>query len=69
MNINGTPNICVATLKLARYRRKLQQETNKTQKKTKKKTKTKKTQERLKRVLKLTEMCGTKGQDTPVSYD
>ena len=42
MNINGTPNICVATLKLARYRRKLQQETNKTQKKTKKKNKNKK---------------------------
>ena len=68
MNINGTPNICVATLKLARYQRKLQQETNKTKTKNKKKQ-TKKTQERLKRVLKLTEMCGTKGQDTPVSYD
>ena len=36
MNINGTPNICVATLKLPRYQRKLQQETNKTKTKNKK---------------------------------
>ena len=68
MNINTTPNVCVATLKTTI--RKLQQGTTKQNKKQQTKKKhTQKNQERLKRILKLKEMCGKKGQATPVSYD